>query len=124
MGELRAVELAAEHAQKAELALENACRSAEALGRETCRQHAAFGGASEVEPFDHRAVAGAREFHEPARQRACHAKRVAHSLGIKTQEPPAGDRASERSGGARRVEAAALVAVLGCASDADHHLGA
>ena len=43
---------------------------------------------------------------------------------VELQQPADRDRAAERPGGARRVEAAALVVVLGRPPDPDHHLGA
>ena len=124
-GELRRIErVAAEHAQEAELAFEHAHRSGKAVGRQARGEHAAFGRAPEMETLDHGAGARAGELHQPAGERAGNAERVAHMLGVEAHQSPAGDRRAERAGRAGRVEAAALVAVMGRAPDADHDLGA
>ena len=44
--------------------------------------------------------------------------------GIEAEQVSAGDGRAKRAGGARRMEAARLVAVLGGSADADHHFGA
>ena len=77
-----------------------------------------------METLDHRAGPRAGEFHQPAGQRSRDAKRVLHVRGVEAHQPPAGDRRAERAGGAGRVETATLVAVVGCAPDPDHDLGA
>ena len=123
MGELRAVELAAEHAQKAELAFEHARRAGKTLAREIRRQHAALGRPPEVEALHHGAGASAGEFQQSAGERARNHEGVSHVLGIESHQPSARNRAAEWAGGTGRVEAAALVAVLRRAPDADHHLG-
>src|SRR5205809_3931694 len=41
---------------------------------------------SEVQPLHHRASAGAGKFHQPARQRAGDAERVAHTFGVRSEE--------------------------------------
>ncbi len=120
----RDVVLAAIDVEKAERPFQHALRPGEAFFGEARRQHAAFGGAAEVQPLDHRAGARARELQKPAGQRAGDAERVGHRLVVELQQPPDRDRAAERPGGAGRMEAAALVVVLGRPPDADHHLGA
>src|SRR6187200_547503 len=45
-------------------------------------------------------------------------------LGVEAHQAPAGNRRAERAGGAGRVKAAALVAVMRRAPDPDHDLGA
>jgi hypothetical protein len=47
-----------------------------------------------------------------------------HALGLETHQLTARDCGTERAGGARRMEAATLVAVLRRAPDADHELSA
>ena len=72
-----------------------------------------------IAPVPERANSISPQDSEPATPSA-----LLHVLGVEAHQPPAGDRRAERAGGAGRVEAAALVAVLGRAPDPDHDLGA
>ena len=123
--ELGGVELAAtEHAQKPERAFQHAYRPGESVRGEACRQYPALRRAPEMEPLDHGPGARAGKFHQPAGERSRDPQRVAHALRIKSHQLSARDRGAERTGRARCVKAAPLVAMPGGAADADHHFGA
>src|SRR6202022_4766057 len=117
------VTAAANHTRETELVTAPACGPAGSIGRQACREHAAFSRAPEVEPLLHCSRAGASELHQPACQRAGNAERIAHAGAVKFQEAPAGRGGAEWPGRARAMEAATLVPVPGRAANADHHPG-
>ena len=114
------VEVAAEHAQEAEIAFQRGGRAGEALGGERGREHAALGGAPEVEPLHHRTAAGLREFQDSCGERCGNPDGVRGLLRIQTLYLRRGDRRAERPGRSRRMKAVLLVAVLRGESNADH----
>jgi hypothetical protein len=123
-GELRHVVLVAEDAQEAELALDHARGSGEALLGEARGQNAAFSGAAQMEALDHGAVARIDEFQEAAGARARNAEYIGHLAGIEPVQVAGRDGGPERTGGTGRMETAGLVGVLGGVPDPKHDLGA
>src|SRR5207302_3413738 len=105
------VEVAAEHAQEAEIAFQRGGRAGEALGGERSREHTALGGTPEVEPLHHRTAARLREFQDSCGERCGNADRVRRPLRIQTLYLRRGDRRAERPGRSRRMKTVLLVAV-------------
>ena len=116
------VPFGAEHFQESGLAFEHAARAGEAVGGKAGGHHAAFGRAAQVQALHHRAGARAGEFHQAAGERAGDAEGVGHLLRVEPQQHAGRDGGAEGTGGAGGVEAAALVAVFRCITDAVHHL--
>src|SRR5262249_53862129 len=122
--ELADIAFIAIHLQEAAIAFEHGRGAGKAVRRKIRGQEPAFGGAPEMQALDHGAGARARELDEPARQRSRDTERIGHAFRIEAEQTSASHRSAEWAGGARRMKAARLIAVLGGAADTDEHFGA
>ena len=116
--------LLAERFEQAVASFEHRERSLVAALRQPRGDHAALGGAAEMQPLDHPAGARLRKRQQPARERAGDAERVGGLRRRELHQRRAGRRRAERPGHARPVEADLLGRMQRRGADAEHHLDA